>query len=310
MNNDDQYLMGHGPKRGCGCFIAAAVLAVLVGVGIYFFFIREKSDSPPEPPPVEAGETPGTEPDGTPGEGTGTSTEPPDAGTLAMSEEDALDLLAKARQAVEDKKLAAARKLGFRVLQTNASDSTIRGAQDMLSDIHSLLAFSKLPMKEKIRYTIQRGDTLGEIAKKHKTNVELIMKGNNLPNDRIRIGDNLLILSGNFYVEVSKTKNVLLVFMNDEFFKRYDVGTGEYASTPVGEFKINDRIEHPTWFPPSGPSIPYGHKNNLLGTHWLSINVRGYGIHGTWDNSTSSRSGRSTWLSTLCTLGKRMPAKI
>ena len=25
---------------------------------------------------------------------------------------------------------------------------------------------------------------------------------------------------------------------------------------------------------------------NLLGTHWLALNVRGYGIHGTWEPDT------------------------
>jgi lipoprotein-anchoring transpeptidase ErfK/SrfK len=56
--------------------------------------------------------------------------------------------------------------------------------------------------------------------------------------------------------------------------------------TPVGDFKINDRIAQPTWWRGDGRAIPYGDKENLLGTHWLSLDIRGYGIHGTWEPDT------------------------
>ena len=61
------------------------------------------------------------------------------------------------------------------------------------------------------------------------------------------------------------------------------IPTGTNAGTPAGVFKIIDKIEHPTWFPSGGKSIPYGDPGNLLGTHWLALDRPGYGLHGTWE---------------------------
>jgi lipoprotein-anchoring transpeptidase ErfK/SrfK len=87
-------------------------------------------------------------------------------------------------------------------------------------------------------------------------------------------------------VQVSKSKNILDLYLDGKLFKRYRVGTGEYSRTPVGEFKITDRIPQPTWWRPDGKAIPFGDPDNELGTHWLSLDIRGYGLHGTWEPDT------------------------
>ena len=69
-------------------------------------------------------------------------------------------------------------------------------------------------------------------------------------------------------------------------------GTGANAKTPSGTWKMVDREEHPGWWK-DGRLIPYGDPENILGTHWLALEatgetprVSGYGIHGTWDDTT------------------------
>ncbi len=62
--------------------------------------------------------------------------------------------------------------------------------------------------------------------------------------------------------------------------KTYPVAVGAAVSpSPAGEFKIAHRIPHPTYYAP-GVVIPPG-KENPLGTRWLSLTEKGYGIHGT-----------------------------
>ena len=62
--------------------------------------------------------------------------------------------------------------------------------------------------------------------------------------------------------------------------KSYDVAVGaDESPSPSGEFKITHRIPHPTFYAP-GVIIPPG-KENPLGTRWLGLNQKGYGIHGT-----------------------------
>ncbi len=60
----------------------------------------------------------------------------------------------------------------------------------------------------------------------------------------------------------------------------YTVAVGAQVSpSPRGEFKIISRLSHPTYFHP-GVVIPPG-KNNPLGTRWIGLDRKGYGIHGT-----------------------------
>lgn len=59
---------------------------------------------------------------------------------------------------------------------------------------------------------------------------------------------------------------------------RVAVGASETPS-PAGEFTIAHRIAHPTYYAP-GVIIPAG-EANPLGTRWLGLGQRGFGIHGT-----------------------------
>ena len=49
--------------------------------------------------------------------------------------------------------------------------------------------------------------------------------------------------------------------------------------SPTGEFLIANRVANPTYYRP-GMVIPSG-KNNPVGTRWVGLNLKGYGIHGT-----------------------------
>ena len=51
------------------------------------------------------------------------------------------------------------------------------------------------------------------------------------------------------------------------------------SPSPACSFKIVDRIPDPTWYT-KGRIVPPG-KGNPLGTRWLGLSVKGYGIHGT-----------------------------
>ena len=123
----------------------------------------------------------------------------------------------------------------------------------------------------------------------------MIVKANAIANPNlIQVGDRIQILDKPaFAITVGKTRNDLLLTLNGAFFKRYTVGTGKFGRTPVGTFRIQDKIENPPWWRPDGKVVPFGAPENILGTRWLSLAatgetppVRGYGIHGTWDNTS------------------------
>ncbi len=163
---------------------------------------------------------------------------------------------------------------------------TAEKAVALLGELNAQIIFTGAAAPEKVDYTIAAGDTLGKLAKKFGVTIELIKKANGLASDMIRLGDRLRIYQGKFAVEVNKSANALTVTDNRRIFKRYRVGTGQFNRTPTGEFKIMNRLEKPPWYRPDGRTIPFGDPENILGTHWLGLDVPRYGIHGTWETNS------------------------
>lgn len=194
-----------------------------------------------------------------------------------------LELLQTAEKRYAEKDYPGTREVCFEILDASTNPNARARAEAILSDIHTTMIFAPYPMEEKVDYTVSRGDTLAVLAKKYKTTVELIQRSNNLKGSLIRLGDRFRILNGTFSMVVDKNTNDLVLYLNGRFFKRYRVGTGQFARTPEGDFQITDRVAQPTWWRPDGKRVPYGDPENLLGTHWLSLNIRGYGLHGTWE---------------------------
>jgi lipoprotein-anchoring transpeptidase ErfK/SrfK len=81
-------------------------------------------------------------------------------------------------------------------------------------------------------------------------------------------------------VVVSIPDRKLALLENDRVVRVYPVAVGAEASpSPVGTFTIVNRLSNPTYYKPGkimGPGSA-----NPLGTRWIGLNAKGYGIHGT-----------------------------
>ena len=81
-------------------------------------------------------------------------------------------------------------------------------------------------------------------------------------------------------VVVSIPDRKLALIEENRVVKIYDVAVGAPASpSPSGEFQITERLENPTYYSP-GVVIEPG-AGNPLGTRWMGLNSKGFGIHGT-----------------------------
>jgi len=81
-------------------------------------------------------------------------------------------------------------------------------------------------------------------------------------------------------VLVSVPDRKLAVLENGTVLADFEVSVGaDESPSPTGEFKIVSRVAHPTYYH-AGTVIPPG-KGNPVGTRWLGLNQKGYGIHGT-----------------------------
>jgi lipoprotein-anchoring transpeptidase ErfK/SrfK len=83
-------------------------------------------------------------------------------------------------------------------------------------------------------------------------------------------------------VVVSIPDRMLALIDGDEVIGVYPVAVGAPVSpSPVGTFTIITRVTNPTYYRP-GKVIGPG-ATNPIGTRWIGLNVKGFGIHGTDD---------------------------
>jgi L,D-transpeptidase ErfK/SrfK len=82
------------------------------------------------------------------------------------------------------------------------------------------------------------------------------------------------------FVLVSVADRKLVVVEDESVIATFPVAVGAAASpSPTGEFRVINRVSNPTYYRP-GTVIPSG-KDNPLGTRWIGLSLKGYGIHGT-----------------------------
>ncbi|MBE7491535.1 MAG: LysM peptidoglycan-binding domain-containing protein [Planctomycetes bacterium] len=128
-------------------------------------------------------------------------------------------------------------------------------------------------------YVVRAGDTLGRLAQVNNTTVEMIQRLNGLKNTNLQVGQTLKILGGTFELVVRRSRFSMDLLLDGAFIQRYEVGLGVGGVTPLGEFKVKNRIAQP-----ADGSWPFGHEKHRLGTRWLGLSSeaghKGYGIHG------------------------------
>jgi lipoprotein-anchoring transpeptidase ErfK/SrfK len=81
-------------------------------------------------------------------------------------------------------------------------------------------------------------------------------------------------------IVVSIPDRKLALLENGEIVRVYKVAVGARVSpTPTGTFEIVNRLDRPTYYHPH-KVIPPG-PDNPLGTRWIGLSKKGFGIHGT-----------------------------
>lgn len=185
----------------------------------------------------------------------------------------------------KDRQFDKAKVTYQKILMEYPDFERVEQVEKELGQMNIDIIFSNAPTEHSVIHEVIAGDTLGELAKRYGTTVELIKINNNLKNDVIRLGQRLRIWTGQFNIFVDKSQNILILKQGDEVLKVYDVSTGLNSSTPVGEFKITTKLIDPVWFN-RGVVVPPESPQNVLGTRWLGFDIQGYGIHGTVEPET------------------------
>jgi len=190
------------------------------------------------------------------------------------------NLLNQARQFEAKGELLEAKLIYQKLVNDFVESPDVASWQKKAEDINIKLLFSPVITPGCIVYQIKPGDTLNKIARAHKTTAELIMKSNNISDSLIIPGRKIKIWNAPFSILVDKSQNIMLLKSEEEPVKTYIVSTGKDNCTPVGVFKVVNKLANPTWFK-AGAVVPAGSPENVLGTRWMGFDLAGYGIHGT-----------------------------
>jgi LysM repeat protein len=128
-------------------------------------------------------------------------------------------------------------------------------------------------------YVVQSGDLLIRIARRWGVSWQYLERLNGIDARRLRAGQRLKVVRGPFEAVVDLSEFELTVYLNGWWVRNYRVGTGRNDKTPVGTFKVLDKVENPKYDGPEGHFAP-DDPQNPVGEHWIALGD-GYGIHGT-----------------------------
>jgi lipoprotein-anchoring transpeptidase ErfK/SrfK len=186
--------------------------------------------------------------------------------------------------------LLKAKEACQKMIEKYPGSNNVSKAQDALDNLNIKLLFSMVLTPDSLSYEIQKGDTLTKIAKKFGTTTDLIVRANGLKDTNIKIGRKLKITTAKFSIVVDKSQNILILKTDQEIIKTYKVSTGKNSCTPIGTFKVTNKLIDPPWYPSAGGMIPAGDPKNVLGSRWIGLSKQGYGIHGTIEPESIGKS--------------------
>jgi lipoprotein-anchoring transpeptidase ErfK/SrfK len=200
---------------------------------------------------------------------------------------------------VDSGRLTQARDIYKNILSRDLEFNVAKSISEKLGELNIKILFSPTKTADSIIYKVHDKDTLESIAKRYNTTASLIKRANNIKGF-IKPGTDLKVVTGKLSIVVDKSQNTLTLKSSsdeaqagEEVVKIYAVSTGANNSTPVGSFKIVNKIMDPPWFSNGKVILPQDPKN-ILGSRWMGFDIRSYGIHGTTDDAS---------IGTQCTQG-------
>ncbi|MDA1017264.1 MAG: L,D-transpeptidase family protein [Planctomycetota bacterium] len=132
-------------------------------------------------------------------------------------------------------------------------------------------------------YVVKFGDNLTGIAKGYDVPWQYLKNLNRITDpSRIQPGQKLKVIKGPFAALVDLSNFELVIHAHGYYVHRYRVGIGRDGTSPIGTFKVLDKVENPAYFGSDGEVIKADDPRNPVGEYWIDIGNQ-YGIHGTID---------------------------
>jgi len=202
-----------------------------------------------------------------------------------------------ARQLLDTGRVIEARHALNALLKETLPEADANEVRTLLARVADESIFSRriLPDDPLIEsYVVQPGDVLLNIAKKYDVPYEALMEVNGIADaTKIRVDQKLKAPRGPFHVKIYKSKFRMDVYLQDLYIRSFRVALGSENGTPEGVWRVKNRLENPTYYPPGSATdkriIAPDDPNNPLGKRWIGlegiegacVGHEGFGIHGT-----------------------------
>lgn len=136
---------------------------------------------------------------------------------------------------------------------------------------------------------VDYGETFGSIARKYDVPWQYLSRLNRIDPEDLQAGQQLKVIRGPFGAVVDLKDFCLTVHAHGWYVHRYSVGIGAENGTPTGTFKVEEKLENPTWYNPDGGVVDADDPENPLGEYWLGLGNH-IGIHGTINPDSIGRA--------------------
>ena len=180
---------------------------------------------------------------------------------------------------------------------TELSAQQSRQVTELLDQLAGTVIYSRRSLLQR-PYTVQRGDTLEQIAQTHNVPTQLLANINGIRDPQnLQPGQQLKVVSGPFDALISLGRQELTLMLGGRYAGRFPIGIGRDSQSLEGSYVVGDRTVDPTYCGPNRVTIAAGDPNNPLGKYWIGLRdgidaqtaVR-VGIHGTNDPGSVGRT--------------------
>lgn len=208
--------------------------------------------------------------------------------------------IALAREMIQQNRLVDGRQLLWQVLGSDISPRIAQQVRREIAAVNEKLVFSPLVAEKDPHVTthvVQSGEVLSRLAPRYDLPWRCIARINRITDPRrVRAGQRLKVVNGPFHLVIDKSDFRADLYLGDgrqrSYVRSFQVGLGEFDSTPVGSFVVrkHSKLTNPEWvnprtnerFHPNNPDNPIGERwIGLRGTDEGTQDLLGYGVHGT-----------------------------
>ena len=203
-------------------------------------------------------------------------------------------LIAAGRLALSQGDMLAARIAFSRALRGDLPQSRQEELRSELQRMAEALLFSRATNLDDPLcsvHVIEFGQTINGLARRYNITENLLMAINHITEPhRIRVGQRLKIIRGPFRASISKSQHRMDILLGDTMVRTFRVGLGTNGGTPIGRWRVKNKLENPDWADPrNGRYYASEDPENPIGEYWIGLHClegdclgrQGFGIHGT-----------------------------